>query len=60
MTQFMKDAIEAGFTKEQAEFMEEFLAKFPHTHSMDEVDGLDKVLDELENEDEEDEDGDEE
>ena len=54
--QFEEAALEAGFTKDQIEFMDEWLAKYPHTHSMDEVDGLETALEEIgEGEDVEDE-----
>ncbi len=50
---FMVAGEAAGFDGNQLEFMWEHLAKFPHTHTIDEVDELEEALDEL-GEDEED------
>lgn len=51
---FILDAIEAGFTQSQAEFLDECLAKYPHSHDMTEIDGLEEALAEEEEEDDED------
>lgn len=50
---FIDDAMEAGFSQSQAEFMDEMLAKYPHNHDMTEVDGLIQALDDIEGEEEE-------
>lgn len=54
MDQFVNEAIEAGFTRQQAEFMSDMLAKYPHSHSVSEVEGLEELLDDMEEEGEED------
>ena len=41
---FIEDAISAGFTREQAEFLDECTARRPHTHSIDDIDGLEEAL----------------
>jgi hypothetical protein len=46
MNEFVEAAIEAGFTQEQAEFMEQWLARFPHNHDVSEIDGVDELVDE--------------
>lgn len=51
---FITDAIEAGFTAEQAAFLEERMAQYPHSHEIDEINGLEEVLAEEEDEEEED------
>lgn len=56
MDQFVNEAIEAGFTRQQAEFMSDMLAKYPHTHSVGEVEGLEELLDDMEEEGEDNED----
>jgi hypothetical protein len=57
---FIQDAIDAGFTREQAEFLETRLALYPHAHEIDEVHGLVEALEELEEGEEEEEEGEEE
>ena len=42
--------VEVGFTKEQAEMLVTMFAQMPHSHSMDEIYGLEEVLDSLEEE----------
>jgi hypothetical protein len=44
--------IEAGFTPKQAEILLTMFAGMPHSHSMDEIDGLEEVLEGLEDNDE--------
>ena len=39
-SEFVDNAVEAGFTVQQAEFMDQWLAKFPHNHDVSEIDGL--------------------
>lgn len=51
--QFLKDAIEAGFTEEQAEFMWRFLALEDHQHEIEDVVGLEDALQAEEEEEEE-------
>lgn len=51
--EFIESGLESGFTESQLEFMWVFLAKYPHTHSMDEIDGLEEALEEVEEEEEE-------
>lgn len=41
---FLDEAMEVGFTKEQAEFLEERLALNPHGHDMSDIDGLEEAL----------------
>jgi hypothetical protein len=45
--QFIDTAVESGFTLGQAEFMDEMLAKFPHTHNVMDIDGLDVYVEEM-------------
>lgn len=52
---FLNDALEAGFTQAQAEFLNDRVAPYPHSHEMSEVEGLDEVLEEMEEEEEEEE-----
>ena len=60
MSTFNEMARAAGFTETQAQFMDEFLAKVPHTHEIEEVEGLEEALafedDGVEDEGDEDED----
>lgn len=49
---FEDSGLEAGFSKEQLEFMWDFLAKDPHTHTMDDIDGLEEALEGEEDEEE--------
>jgi hypothetical protein len=49
---YIKLLMDVGFTEAQAEALETLFAKYPHHHGMDEVDGLEEVLDELGEEDE--------
>lgn len=53
MSDFLEDAIEAGFSREQAEFLDERLAKYPHSHTVEEIDGLEDALEDIEEEEEE-------
>lgn len=46
MRDFIEAAMEVGFTEEQAEFMDQWLAKFPHGHDVSEIDGVDELVDE--------------
>jgi hypothetical protein len=43
---FVEAAIEAGFTHEQADFLDQWLAKFPHSHDVSEIDGLEDAIEE--------------
>lgn len=56
---FLAQALAAGFSESQARFMDEFLAKHPHDHEIEDIDGLEEALEEagleFEEEDEEDE-----
>ena len=45
---FITAAIKAGFTESQARFMEAFLAKHPHQHEIDDIEGLSEELEGLE------------
>ena len=56
MSVFTEAAKRAGFTAEQAKFMEEFVALSGHHHDIEEVDGLEEALGEVEEEEDEDED----
>lgn len=51
---FMELGLEAGFSKEQLEFLEEHLAKYPHTHDIDDVVGLQEALEDISEEEEDD------
>jgi hypothetical protein len=53
--EFEEAAREAGFTEAQIAFLDEWLAKYPHTHDMTEVEGLPEALDELGEDEEEEE-----
>ena len=55
MSAFTKQAVIAGFTQAQADFLDSRLAKFPHTHEMEDIEGLEEAL---ESEDDEDDDQD--
>lgn len=44
---FIELAQEAGFDQEQAEFLWEHLAKFPHTHTADQIEDLDEAVEEI-------------
>ena len=46
MSEFTDMAVEVGFTQEQADFMEQWLAQESHSHGVDEIDGLDEAIDE--------------
>ena len=47
MTEFQKMAKEAEFTDKQVEFLSEFVAKYPHSHSVEEIEGLEEMLEEI-------------
>ena len=47
MDEFIENAIEAGFSRKEAEFMDNALAKFPHSHDVSDVEGLEGALEEL-------------
>ena len=53
MSEFVKLAVAAGFTKAQADFMEEYLSEPGHTHAIEDVEGLEEAL-ALEDDEEED------
>jgi len=44
MSVFTKQAVAAGFSQAQADFMETQLAKYPHGHEIDEIEGLEEAL----------------
>ncbi len=44
MSEFVKLALAAGFTKAQAEFMKEYLSEPGHTHEIEDVEGLEEAL----------------
>ena len=50
---FIEEAVEAGFSKEQAEFMFMNMAQSEHTHEIEDIEGLEQALDLDEGEDEE-------
>jgi hypothetical protein len=50
---FISDAIDAGFTQEQSEFLDGVMAKVGHIHSIDDVEGLEEALGADEDEDDE-------
>lgn len=52
---FIDSAITCGFTEDMAEFMWKYLAKFPHTHDIDDVVGLEEALEDIEDAEEEEE-----
>ena len=56
MSDFSKQAQKAGFTKEQADFLDTMLAKFPHMHDIDDIEGLEEALEGDGEEDEDDDD----
>ena len=45
MNDFRDAARQAGFTDQQIDFLDEFLAKRPHTHEIAEVEDLQDTLD---------------
>lgn len=55
MTEFNQAARDAGFSLKQIEFFEEFVAKMPHSHTAEEIVGLDDYVEQLVDEGEEDE-----
>jgi len=54
MSAFTKQAVAAGFSQQQADFLDTMLAKFPHMHDMEDIEGLEEAL-ESEDDKEEDE-----
>jgi 16S rRNA C967 or C1407 C5-methylase (RsmB/RsmF family) len=46
MEEFIELAEEVGFTKDQAEFMYEHMARRPHTHTAEEILGIEDVVEE--------------
>ena len=53
MSAFKRQAMAAGFSQEQADFMDSMLAKFPHTHDMEDIEGLEEALESTDYDDEE-------
>lgn len=45
--EFISLAMAAGFTRPQADFMDGWLAKHPHSHEIEDVEGLGESLEEL-------------
>lgn len=56
MTAFEKKAITAGFTPNQAAFLDAELAKYPHEHEMEDIVGLEEALETDEEDDDSDDD----
>lgn len=56
MSAFTKQAVAAGFTQEQADFLDKQLAKFPHEHTAEDITDFDDAVIEALPEEEEDED----
>jgi hypothetical protein len=56
MSAFTKQATAAGFSQQQADFMDSMLAKFPHTHEIEEIEGLEEALESEDDGDDDDED----
>jgi hypothetical protein len=59
MTEFNQAAREAGFSLKQIEFLEEFVAKMPHSHTAEEIIGLDDYVEQLVEDEDDEEDNDE-
>ena len=57
MSAFTKQAVAAGFSQQQADFMDSMLAKFPHMHEIEDIEGLEEAL-ESEDDDSDDDDTD--
>ena len=55
LDEFVTKAENRGFTEEQARFMFEYLAQQGHGHDIDDVAGLEEVLEDIEGESEEEE-----
>lgn len=47
MNEFDLAAKEAGFTDEQIEFLNQFVAKFPHMHDVEDINGLEDAVTEI-------------
>jgi len=45
---FIRAEMAAGFSQEQAEFMDEALAKHPHTHDIEDIGDLEERLEDIE------------
>lgn len=48
--QYEDNGLDSGFTEKQLQFLEDWFAKQGHTHSIDEVDGLEETLEGMEEE----------
>jgi len=48
--EFLADAVEAGFTEDQAQFMWRYVSLDGHRHEIEDVDGLEEALEEVEEE----------
>lgn len=46
--EFIEAALDAGFDEDQAQFMWEWLARIGHHHDIEDVDGLDDALGDVE------------
>lgn len=46
MSDFTRQAQKAGFTPQQADFLDTMLAKFPHSHEAGDIEGLDETISE--------------
>ena len=44
MSAFTKQAVAAGFSQQMADFLDTMVAKFPHTHDVEDIEGLDELL----------------
>ena len=59
MNEFLQAAREAGFSIKQMEFFEEFVAQRVHSHTAEEIVGLDEMVAEMVEEGDEDGEGEE-
>lgn len=44
---FIELAVEAGYEPAMAEFLWDHLAKFPHTHTSDQIEDLEEAVEEI-------------
>ena len=52
MNEFTQQALEAGFTQAQIDFMQGYLAMLGHTHDIEDIAELEETLADLEGEEE--------
>lgn len=55
MNQFEIAALDAGFSRKMVDFLVEHVAPYPHTHTAEEIIGLEETVAELVEDEEEDE-----